>query len=249
MWAPRKDDLSVERDGISLFHLLSLSNDACNVFNERDRANSDIRSLSIDKSISLDARLWLTYFMCIISMAVMRVRTRAPQRFFPSNTHTESRLAIEWRFRHMEAYGVRKRLRAAGSDNQSFFRSYRKTVNWLATFLSAARQAFKWWIRLCSHANYKIFIKLRKKIVINFKYFILWIRIIAPRAHGEAAGRAYAKKCIVATWFMLQKVLFYLCLRPMHKFYINSFKSAKQLACSPTDWIWLVFTYTSNQSY
>jgi len=30
---------------------------------------------------------------------------------------------------------------------------------------------------------------------------------------------------------------------------MDAFKSAKQLACSPSGWIWLVLTYRSNQLY
>jgi len=30
---------------------------------------------------------------------------------------------------------------------------------------------------------------------------------------------------------------------------MGAFKSAKQLACSSSDWIWLVLAYRSNQSY
>jgi len=30
---------------------------------------------------------------------------------------------------------------------------------------------------------------------------------------------------------------------------MGAFKLTKQLACSPSDWIWFVFTYRSNQSH
>jgi len=30
---------------------------------------------------------------------------------------------------------------------------------------------------------------------------------------------------------------------------LGAFKLAKQLACSPSDWVWLVLTYKSNQSH
>jgi len=30
---------------------------------------------------------------------------------------------------------------------------------------------------------------------------------------------------------------------------LGAFKSAKQLACSPSDWTWLVLVYRSNQLY
>jgi len=30
---------------------------------------------------------------------------------------------------------------------------------------------------------------------------------------------------------------------------LSAFKLTKQLACSPSEWIWFVFTYRSNQSH